>query len=113
LREVAWRPTSIERWTPPQLTRFQPVGKEKRDHNWPAKGGFARLNGDFFNAIGQKPTWLSRLGWFKQNRCHQRGARRSYQLSNDNTRNMVDRNSGERCVNAGATATPPAHCTMM
>jgi hypothetical protein len=41
------------------MTRFQPVGNGKRDHNWPAKGrfgGFARLNGDFFNAIDPERT---------------------------------------------------------
>jgi hypothetical protein len=38
------------------MTLLQPVGNEKRDRSWPAKGrseGFARLNDDFFNAIGQ------------------------------------------------------------
>jgi hypothetical protein len=40
------------------MTLLQPVGNEKRDRSWPAKGrseGFARLNDDFFNAIGQNP----------------------------------------------------------
>jgi hypothetical protein len=39
------------------MTLLQPMGSEKRDQSWPAKGrseAFARLNGDFFNAIGQK-----------------------------------------------------------
>jgi len=36
------------------MTLLQPVGNEKRDRSWPAKGrseGFARLNDDFFSAI--------------------------------------------------------------
>jgi hypothetical protein len=36
---------------------FPPVGNGNRDHSWPAKrtfGGFARLNGDFFNDIDPK-----------------------------------------------------------
>jgi hypothetical protein len=56
LHEQAWRPTSIKRWTPAQMTLLKPMGNEKRDESWPAKGrseGFARLNGDFFNDIGQ------------------------------------------------------------
>jgi hypothetical protein len=50
---------SIKRWTPAQMTLLQPAGNEKRDQSWPAKGrsdGFARLNGDFFNAIDHKET---------------------------------------------------------
>jgi hypothetical protein len=59
LRERAWRPTSIKRWTPAQITLLQPAGNEKRDQSWPAKGrseGFARLNGGFFNAIDPEQT---------------------------------------------------------
>jgi hypothetical protein len=40
---------------------LQPAGNERRDQSWPAKGrseGFARLNGDFFNAIDPKRTFV-------------------------------------------------------
>jgi hypothetical protein len=45
------------------MTLLQPMGSEKRDQSWPAKGrseAFARLNGDFFNAIDPKRTPGSR-----------------------------------------------------
>jgi hypothetical protein len=41
------------------MTLLQPVGNERRDQSWPAKGrseGFAGLNGDFFNAIDPNRT---------------------------------------------------------
>ena len=39
------------------MTLLKPAGN---DQSWPAKGrseGFARLNGDFFNTIGQKQSF--------------------------------------------------------
>jgi hypothetical protein len=45
---------------------LMPVGNEKRDQIWLPEGrleSFPRLNGDFFNTIGQKRKFAERPGW--------------------------------------------------
>jgi hypothetical protein len=44
LLEQAWRPTTIKRWTPAQITLLQPVGNEERELELACQKGFRRAS---------------------------------------------------------------------